>query len=267
MPPDSGWYLYAFLSARAVPPMEGIDGRSPLKLVSEADVVALVSAVPLSEFGEGALRLNLENPTWLEEKVRRHEAIVESALARGAVLPMRFGAVFRELGRIRRLMRSNGRLLRASLRFLRDKEEWGLKAYLDRRALQSAVLRSGSGFADSTGEAPHLSAGQAFFVRKRSEGAAVRCARRRADALVRSVSAVVQQAAVRVERVHGVVPTGPRGEDIVLNLACLLTRRRVKGFLSDVVAPWNDAHAANGLRLVASGPWPPYHFAPQLEDA
>jgi hypothetical protein len=54
-------------------------------------------------------------------------------------------------------------------------------------------------------------------------------------------------------------------EQVVLNLACLVAKQKVDGFLAAIGA-WNEARARDGLRLGASGPWPPYHFSPRVED-
>jgi len=44
-----------------------------------------------------------------------------------------------------------------------------------------------------------------------------------------------------------------------------LTPEEVEAFLAEV-EQWNRAHAEDGFRLVTSGPWPPYHFVPRLDD-
>lgn len=266
-----GWYLYAFLPAGIDPsageaqPMPGIDGHSPLRLVVEAGVAALLSRVPLAEFGEEPLRRNMEDLRWLGDKVRFHEAIVEAALAKGPLLPFKFGTIFLDLDSIRQVIRRNARSLHESLAFLRDKVEWGVKGFTDLATVRAAVLGSDSALLALSREASARPPGQAFFLKRKIEESASTKSREREDVLCREALEIVRGSVVAVLEHSPLVAEARHGERIALNLAALVRREQVATFIAEV-GRYNRAHGEEGVRLVASGPWPPYHFVPRLDD-
>ena len=262
---EAGWYLYAFLSHGDLPPLTGIDGHSSLSLIAENGVSALASPVPLAEFGEEALRHNLEDLCWLEEKVRLHETIVESALSKGPLLPMKFGTIFRNAETIRAVIRRNTRRIQEALEFLRDKEEWGVKGFASPAALRAAVCRNDAALLTLAGEASTKPPGQAFFLKRKIEESALAKSLEREEVLTREFLGVIQKTIIDLAAHPPLLPEAPQGERIVLTLACLVRQAGVGAFLAGV-EQWNRGHVEEGLRVVASGPWPPYHFVPRLDD-
>lgn len=265
MASEVGWYLYALVSHEDLPPVTGIDGGSPLSLIVENGIAALASPVPLAEFGEEALRRNLDDVRWLEEKARLHESIVEAALAKGPVLPMKFGTIFLDVERIREVIRGSAQRMREALEFLRDKEEWGVKAFSNREALRASVLRSDPALRALSREVTTKPPGQAFlFKRKIQESASAKSVERE-EALARAFLQTIQKTVVDLVAPPPLLPEATQAETLVLNLACLVKRERAEAFLAGV-EQWNRSHGEEGFRLVTSGPWPPYHFVPRLGD-
>lgn len=264
MPSEVGWYLYALSSHGDLPPMKGIDGRSPLRLIAEKGIAALSSTVPLTEFGAEGLRRNLEDPCWLEEKVRLHESIVELVLAKGQILPMKFGTIFLEPEKIRALIRRNAPILQAAIETLREKEEWGVKGFADPAVLYDAVIRNDLALLTLSAEASAKPPGQAFFLKRKMEKIAFTKTQERQEALVREAIEAIQKTVVELTESPSLLPEAGRVETIVLNMACLVRRDGLEAFHA-VLDRWNLHHAAEGVRLVASGPWPPYHFVPRLD--
>lgn len=265
MTSEIGWYLYAFLAHEDLPPLTGIDGRSPLSVIAENGIAALASPVLLAEFGEEVLRQNLKDLRWLEEKVCLHEAIVEAALAKGPVLPMKFGTIFLNTETIRVVMRRNARRIQEALEFLKDKVEWGVKGFANPAALRAAVLRSDAAILALATEASTKPPGQAFFLRRKIEESTSAKSLEREEMLARAFLEAIQKTVVDLAAHPPLLPEASRGERIVLNLACLVRREGVEAFLAGV-EQWNRRYGEEGFRLVTSGPWPPYHFVPRLDD-
>lgn len=265
MASEIGWYLYAFLAHEDLPPLTGIDGRSPLSLIAENGLAALVSPVPLAEFGEEVLHRNVGDVRWLEEKARLHASIIEAALAKGPVLPMKFATIFLDVDSIRALLRKHTRRVRDALEFLGDKEEWGVKGFANQAALRAAVLRSDPALLALSTEASTKPPGQAFFLRRKINESAEAKSLEREEVLTRAFLKAIQKSVVDLAAHPSLLPEAPRGETIVLNLACLVKRERVDAFLAEV-EQWNRSHGEEGVRFVTSGPWPAYHFVPQFSD-
>ena len=265
MAPAVGWYLYAFLFPAPLPPMRGLDGASPIRLLTYGDIGALTSHVPLADFGEGALQRNLQDPHWLEAKARHHESVVEAAMSSGPVLPMKFGTIFHEAARIQGLIARNAGAVRDALREFTGKEEWGVRGFVNGSVLRASTLQDEPSVLALAGAAAAAPPGQGFFLRKRAEALATARSRERVLALAGAAREAVGKAAIALNEQRSLLPSGPGDESVAVNLACLVARGEVARLLA-AVDSWNQHHAGDGLRLVASGPWPPYHFVPRLED-
>lgn len=262
-PPAHGWYVYALVLPGDLVPPEGMDGQSPVTLLVSRGIGAAASVVPLAEFGSEPLRRNLQDVGWLEEKVRRHERVVEALLARGPVLPLRFGTVFLGIERLRAVLAKHARTLREALRYVAGKEEWGLKGFSDGASLRTALLHGDPALLAQAAGATGASPGHRFFARRKAEELLAARALEREVELAEDAVAAVAPRVVRLVRNPVATGFAPEGERLVLSLACLLERREVEPFLEEVER-WNRDHRRDGLRLTASGPWPPYHFTPGL---
>ena len=243
-----GYYVYGIVGGSPdLGDLRGVDGASAVFTVAGPGLQAVVSEVPLTEFGEEALRQRLEELPWLEEKVRAHEDVLERAARDSAILPFRFGTIYRSLDSVRELLQARHDALSAALTELEGKREWGVKGILDRKRLRAA-LDDGE-----RAEPNDKLDGKAFFDRKRAERdleeqARARAGRLAADAHLR-LAAVADQAA--------------RDGQSLLKASYLVDLRREDAFraaLDEVAA----ASARYGFRLELSGPWPPYSFVGSL---
>jgi len=73
--------------------LTGVAGGT-VRTVAAGGFTVLVSDVDLAEFGEVALRRNLENLTWLEEVARAHHHVIEAAIRLFPLLPTRLATVY-----------------------------------------------------------------------------------------------------------------------------------------------------------------------------
>jgi hypothetical protein len=246
---ERGYYVYAIVGAAPhLDGVRGVDGASPVFTVEGAGLNAVVSEVPLAEFGEEALKERLEELPWLEEKVRAHEDVLERAAGETSILPLRFGTIYRSLDPVRELLEQRHEALSAALAQLDGKKEWGVKAKLDRDRLRAAV-EDGDATAALEGAAP----GAAFFTRKRRERDVEEQARALAGRL--AADAHLRLAAVANESV--------RDGGALLKSSYLVDRDREHLFreaLDEVAA----AGAGFGFRYELTGPWPPYSFVGSL---
>ena len=75
--------------------LEGVGG-GPVRAVTAAGLTAIAGDVPAAEFGEAALRRNLENLAWLEATARAHHRVIEALAGEAPVVPMRLATVYRD---------------------------------------------------------------------------------------------------------------------------------------------------------------------------
>src|SRR5690349_13812840 len=103
---DVAVWLYAVIRGEAVDRIGGllgVDGET-VRRVDGNDLSAIVGTVHLEEFGEEALRRNLENLDWLAVKARAHDAVISAIARSGPVLPVRMATVYLDDERVEELL-------------------------------------------------------------------------------------------------------------------------------------------------------------------
>ncbi|NYF55600.1 GvpL/GvpF family gas vesicle protein [Micromonospora purpureochromogenes] len=227
----------------AVPGMDG----GPVRAVRAAGLAAVVSAAPLTEYGEEALRRNLEDLAWLERAARAHHAVVDALSRAGAVVPARLATVHHDDTRVAAMLAERQAELAAALHRLTGRGEWGVKGYVVPGALPRTEATGGGG-----------GAGAAYLRRRRAELTARDQGQRIAGEAAAAVhaalagyAAAARRHAPQDRRLSG-APTA-----MVLNGAYLVETAGVEGFAA-LVRELADRHPE--IRLELTGPWPPYSF-------
>ena len=263
-----GCYVYCVIAAGERPPLEGqagVDGGAGIALLAHGDVTAVVSGVPLDEFGADALRKNLEDMAWLERTARAHQAVLDRVLDHTtAIVPMRLCTIFDDEQGVREMLAREREVLLASLERVRDHSEWSVKLLVDPAAVDAAVRARGAAAAPQPGEA---GAGHAYLARKRAE----RSLRERSRDLVESAAEGIHSRLGEEAVAATLLPpqrrelSGRSGE-MVLNGAYLVHRSRVDAFRA-AVEELRNAHGELGLEVDLSGPWAPYNFVAAEQPA
>lgn len=248
---DRGFYVYGIVGKEQpeLAGVEGVDAASAVFVVDEDGLGAIVSEVPLAEFGDDALRSNLEEVSWVAAKVRAHEDVLERAAREAPVLPLRFGTIYRSLEGLRDLLARDRDDLAATLEQLRGKREWGVKSVVDRERLGQAVHASDPRAAELAEAAEAKPAGTAYLGRKRLE----RHLEARADELAARLAGEAH------ERLASVADRAVLARSPGLKGAYLVDEARDDDFrrvLEDV----GREHEQFGIRFELTGPWPPYSF-------
>jgi hypothetical protein len=255
----SGWYVYGVVPADADADLfegaESVDSSRPVVLLSDGPLAAIVSRVPLAEFGEEAIQSNLHDPAWLEEKVRAHDGVLEAALGRTALVPFRFGTIYRGEEQVRAMLREHGELS-GTLDRLRAKIELGVKGFLD--AERFAARRAES--------PPEAGGGRAYLLRKQAE-------RELAEEREAFIAACAQEAHERLGAVAEEARANPlqrpevsgRPGEMFLNAAYLVFTDGAEAFRS-TLRELQSSHVADGVEYELTGPWPPYNFVAAEDD-
>ncbi len=252
--PTEGVWAYAVVSgegaANRFDRLRGVAGE-PVRAVSGSDVTAVVGTVGLDEFGEEALRRNLEDLDWLAATARAHDAVISALAGGGPVVPLRMATVFLDDGRVRQLLEARHDDFVAALDQVTAREELGVKAYADPKVLTGE---------DESGHRPgEKLMGAAYLMRRRRALASQDDAFRIAAAHAERIHAGLLEHAVDGKR----RPASDRrlsGRDgwTVLNGTYLVEKDRVDAFRAAVATIDRNTP---GIELEITGPWPPYSFA------
>lgn len=285
MSEDSGVWTYAITERGLLSRPDGEVDLSWITGVGEAKVrtttcsglTALVSDVSLAEYGEAALRENLENLRWLDEVAREHHYVIDAARRLFPLLPVRLATVYRgDAAVCAALTDRRGQLLHA-LRRVGGRLEWGVKAYAapetdaesnaapepDRAERVSAVRKLVGAGADRDA-GPESGAGLAYLERRRAQLTGIRESRGAAVNAAQAVHAdlTAKAAGTRLRPPQPVQLSGVR-LPMLLNAAYLINAADGVTFTAAVAA---QATAHPELRIELTGPWPPYSFTDADND-
>jgi hypothetical protein len=269
---DSALYVYclgereqlsALFDEESLP--ASVEDDASLELVESGHLAAVVSAVPLDVYGEGAIEARLSDPAWTAARALRHQQAVEFFARVADVVPLRFGTIYLTRARVGAMLEENTETLRAVVERLRGREEWGLNVYADRAALKESIVEASERLREMSRQADTSAPGQAYLLRKKIE--ALRADESRAE---------MKRVASEAEEELGAASEGSarlrvfkdessaEGEAVAAKLAFLVARGRFEEFRAAAEA-LAARHAPHGFRFELTGPWPAYNFAATKE--
>jgi hypothetical protein len=263
-PAGDGLWAYCVLRAGEPLPHDaaGVGSAGSLERVETRDLAAIVSRVPLAEFGAEPLRENLNDLAWLERVARDHEAVLDRALAHSTIVPLRLCTIYESEQSVRDMLEREHDSLVQALDALTGRQEWGVKLIADGDLLSDAARSQSAEAAALEDELGGRTGGGAYMLRRRLE----RHVRDAVDSLGAELADEVH-AALQAAAVDAVVlpPQNPElsGHQgmMLLNGAYLVDAEHVDA-LRELVAQLEERHRALGAQLELTGPWPPYNFLP-----
>jgi hypothetical protein len=245
-----GVYVYGVVAAgeRLPEDLEAIAAEHPPRLLVDGGLAAVISEVPLAQFGEESLREHLQDLAWVERTARAHESLLEAIGQRTALIPMRMCTIYRSQDGVLEMLAREGGALSEALSALSGKSEWGVKL----------LLASSTAPAAAPAEDPPRS-GSDYLRRRQLE----RDEREQRSQLLDQACAEIhlRLSAASCQSQVLAPQVAARGETMVLNGVYLVENERLDEFLREVEAAREEG-ARRGLELVRTGPWPAYNFVP-----
>ena len=259
------YYVYAVAQARNSEGYEAaslIDGgRSRVYGLRYRDVVAIVSPVPLAEFGPGVLEANLRDAAWARVRVLAHQEVLAGLLSRYTLVPFKFCTLYRSEDSVLEMLDRHYQGFAENLARLEGATELGVKVYCDRRALAERVRETSKALKPLREGISRMSEGAAYFLKKKLEQAAEQEAEQVMDACTREsherLAGRAREAVanpIQPPEVHG------RGVEMMLNGAYLVDDDGLEDFRV-ALASLDETYAPLGFSYELTGPWPPYNFA------
>lgn len=188
-------YLYAVLPADAPAAerlasgaIQGLADAAPLFAIEAAGLVAAVSRVPAARFDEAPLaELMADLPRLSPVAVRHENAVHALAEAADAIVPIGFGAIYRDAGAVERLLRERAARFRAALARVRGRQEWGVKLFAEAEALARAAEAASAALRRLDAEIAAAGPGRAYLLAKSRERALAAEAERLGAALATEI--------------------------------------------------------------------------------
>jgi len=262
---DLGWYLYGVAAADETSVPLGArlaaGAAQKVELVAEGSLVGVASRVSLQEFDEPTLPERLRDATWLEEKIRAHEQVLERVLEDASVVPCRFCTVYRSEVELRRFLSERRETLQAALDRVRGKVEVGVKAFIDSDRFTAGRAKQNDDIRQLETQVSTAEGGRAYMERRRLEQlVASELERFRGEAADRIHTHLLAAAEDGLALPLQTPELSGRDEKMVFNGAYLVTADR--GAFEDALASLARDIRDDGVDLELTGPWPAYNFVP-----
>jgi hypothetical protein len=231
--------------------LTGIDEK-PVGCVVEGALAAAVSDVDEAEYGEAALNEHVRDLDWLAARAAQHQAVNGRLLELlGTVLPLSFGAIYRDDERVRQMLSEDAGDRSAQLASLAGHAEWVVTVSRDAdapaddadvRALDAQIAASPPG--------------RAFLLDKQRSTTLTRSIEKRDTEAASDALAVLEGVAMRTYQ----EPVVAGGTDAVALRASILVAREREPALVKAIGELEGRLGERGYRVRASGPWPAYRF-------
>lgn len=231
--------------------LTGIDEK-PVGCVVEGALLAAASDVDEAEYGEAALNEHVRDLDWLAARAAQHQAVNGRLLELlGTVLPLSFGAIYRDDERVRQMLSTDADERTAQLASLAGHAEWVVTVSRDTnappddadvRALDAQIAASPPG--------------RAFLLDKQRGATLSRSIEKRDNDAASTALSALERVAARTYQESVVAG----GSDAVALRASILVERERESALTEAIGELEAELGALGYHVRASGPWPAYRF-------
>lgn len=231
--------------------LTGIDEK-PVGCAVEGRLLAAVSDVDEAEYGEAALNEHVRDLDWLAARAAQHQAVNGRLLELlGTVLPLSFGAIYRDDERVRQMLSQDAEGRSVQLASLAGHAEWVITVSRDAsvpaddadvRALDAQIAASPPG--------------RAFLLDKQRGTTLSRSIEKRDNDAASAALAALEKVALRTYQ----EPVVAGGTDAVALRASVLVAREREPALAKAIGELERRLGERGYRVRASGPWPAYRF-------
>lgn len=255
---DCVWYVYGVTWAHEHMPIEkveAVDPQHPAERIRHDRLAAVASRVQAAEFTGSGLHDRARELSWIEAKVRAHNAVLTAAGA--ALVPFRFGAVFESEAAVRQLLEDRQQELIETLSAVEGRTEWAAKVFRHPQEIAGATTKEPAAVIEAS---PVAGAGRAYLRQKQQVLDARRTAQMRAvqaaDESCRRLAELADKAiALPLQKSAEI----DRQEEMLLHVGYLLPDSQHAPFQerADMLREQLRSH---GLLLEITGPWPPYNF-------
>lgn len=230
----------------------GIDDE-PVRTIDSGAFSAAVSDVDGSVYDSDALNERVRDLEWLTPRAAAHQQVNARLLeVADVVLPLTFGALYRDDERVRAMLREDEATRRARLDELAGKGEWVVTITREPNTTPGA----GDDLRELDRDIASSTPGRAYLLeRRRTTVASAATERADRDVAERALGAL----AAIAERTYR-EPVAKGGGDVVVVRVSLLAPRRDADRVAARIAQFESDIEGDGYRVRTTGPWPAYRF-------
>jgi hypothetical protein len=241
----------------------GGDFRFPanhLFLIPYLDIACLARHVPEEEFGEGALEGRLKDLEWFKVQLMEQEEALERVMKACTVVPLKWGALFHTEEAVQGMLKERYDTIRGLLEKLEGREEWTVRATVDRGKLQEVAGAEDREIQRLQATIERMPSGTAYLLNERLKLLKEEAVQRAIDGVIQEIYAQIMihaEASATAEPVRGAADL--ESKELVFQMAFLVPKERLSGFTQAVLKEARQRHA-QGFEIQQVGPFPPYYF-------
>jgi hypothetical protein len=267
MPKDIALYMYAIgrpselrKLMKLVSLPGGVEDGTKVTLITESELAAVVSEVPLNRFGEGQFEENLKDPVWAADRVMRHEKLTEFLANKATVVPLRFGVMYSTPERIRAMLKVRANVLGSALERLHDKEEWAVNVLVDKKKLHEQMANLSPRLAEMQKRVQGASPGRAYLLEKKLDSLRAGESKTESKRVVSALRSALEPESTALKDLPIRDVEAKQNPSVVGKLTFLIDRPHVKTFRRSA-EKLAKQYGPYGFSLELTGPWPPYNFS------
>ena len=246
--------------------MKGIDSGEEIKAVLFKDIEVLASEIDLSRFNEKEIKDKLQaDSKWTEKNIRRHHDVIAEAYKKSAVIPMKFGTVFKTKKSLAEMLKTHYREFKRLLADLSNKQERGIKIYLEYEKFVEFLKKQNKEVKKLEKRKLTIAEGMRWYVDRKIDELIAKESEEEIEKQLQRIAKRLEDCCEQIVFCN-LLPKEAMaaGKDNVLNAACLIDNNKLDNFKKMLLETEKECNQI-GAALVATGPWPPYNFV-QLDE-
>ncbi len=252
--------IYAYCLSNSPPDLRPDAEWEGIQSLKFDEFYVTVKYVAESEFSEDNLKTNLSDIQWLEKNAREHVRVISLMMEQITVIPFNFGTIYKSEDSLRKFIEDYADSLIENIIHLEWKEEWAVKIYCDRTALNRQIDELSEEAAALEKQIMASSPGKAFLLK-----------RKKADLIEYEMDRLCKvfgqecydefKNLSETTKLNNLLPkefTG-REDTMILNATFLISRDKTIEFVS-TARLFKIKNFGLGFQIECTGPWPPFSF-------
>lgn len=224
------------------------------------DLYVIVKYVSEDDFSEENFKKNLSDIQWVETNAREHIRVISLIMEYSTVIPFKFGTIFHSKDSLIKFIADYSDSLKENIQNLRNREEWSVKIYCDRKALSQQIDELSEDAATLEMQIMASAPGKAFILKRKKidliENEIDRLCKRYGQQYYDEFKSLSESASI-----NNLIPKefSGREDPMILNATFLVGKNRVDE-LKNTADNLTGMGDNPGFTIDATGPWPPFSF-------
>ena len=257
-----GYYIFAITLSQyeyELPGEELAEGF-PLFVYGFGKIQAVLSEVPLNEYGEDALQLKLNDPTWFEETLKKHNSILSKIQTVASMVPMRICTICDTSDALTAFLNEHHNDFVNTLELIEGNQAWRFVITCNRRKLHLLTKKASNRVRAIQAEMSSKPAHEVSALQDRLETVLEEEARSVCKACIKHSHAILSGFASK-NLIHSLSGDPVYSADMQDIFKCeyLISNQSTESFLNELQI-LKESYLSLGFELQVDGPFPPSQF-------